>query len=157
MSGNGISIHEKYKTNIRNFKKPKTKKEIKKLIGSLGWIGKCIPRIFQIAAPIIKRVSKEYGNKVRWTELMLYRWKKLKQAILNKSKLLSHPNYDKQFHIVVDSSLEGYGGALLQKDDNNDNFKIIDIASYKWEKSLETKHITHKEFLAIVRSWVARS
>ena len=113
ISTNGIELNKKYIEKVLKFKRPKSKNQIKRLIGLLNWLIKFIPGLMINLAPIIKRLSKniEFG----WTELMEKRFNKIKQMVLNALKL-HHPDYNKPFEIVVDSSIEGYGGAILQKD-----------------------------------------
>jgi len=85
-------------------------------LGAIGYYRKFIKDFAKLAHPLFNLLKKDV--KFVWNNLTEERFNLLKKKLIS-SPILKYPDYDKGFIIRTDASLEGVGGILLQKNDQN--------------------------------------
>ena len=153
VSKNGIETDPQKIEAIKKWPVPKTvtETEIQSFLGFTNYYHKFIPKYAQIARPINQLVSGENANKkkalVEWTEEWQTVFEHLKH-LCSQTPILAYANYQKPFKLHTDTSENGLGAVLRQKQDD-DMDHVIAYASRTLTKS-ERNYDTHKlEFLAL--------
>ena len=95
---------------------PKTKKEIRSLLGVLSYYRKFVPNFAAISAPLSSLTRKGLPDKVQWTDECADAFKKI-QFILSHKPVLILPDFNIPFVLRTDASDHGIGGCLLQERD----------------------------------------
>lgn len=145
--GEGRIKPEKKKVEkILNIPRPNTKKQIRSMMGLMGYYRRYIPGYSVITAPITDLLK---GNRkpINWTTECEEALKQV-QAILSKQPILILPILNREFTVQTDASNIGVAGVLLQQQEG----KLHPVA-YVSRKLLdrETRYSTiEKECLAIV-------
>ena len=103
---------------ILNIKVPKTKKQVRSIIGLVNYYAKFIPNTATILIPLFKLTEKGMPDKVIWT---LDCQKALTdiQTKINQNLSLALPDICKPFYVQTDASNVGLGATLLQKQDGH--------------------------------------
>ena len=133
---------------IKQFKTPKSKKDVRAFIGLTGYYRRFIPNFAAKAARLSDTTKKNSPNRVRWTDHLEEDFQSLKQALLCEP-ILKCPDFAKHFYLQTDASERGIGAVLSQKDDDGLEHPI----AYFSRKLLprEQKYATvEKECLGIV-------
>jgi hypothetical protein len=159
VSEHGIETDPTKLEKVKNWPKPKNVDELRKFLGFAGYYRRFIHRYSHIAKPLNDLLvgdspkKRKKGYKLQkptipfmWLEKQDTAFRKLKEA-LTSPPILGYPNYSLPFELAVDSSADGLGGVLYQKQDNQK--RVISYASRSLTKS-EKNYPTHKlEFLAL--------
>nr|CAD2202708.1 unnamed protein product [Meloidogyne enterolobii] len=111
---------------INNLPAPTTVKEVRQAIGMASFFRKHIQNFSLIVEPLTKLTRKEI--EFHWGDEQQQAFDKIKK-ILTSQPVLVFPDYEKPFHIFTDASLTGQGGALMQKDIENNTYKAIAYCS----------------------------
>ena len=110
----GIQKPEQSKVEkIRNLKPPKTKKEVRKVLGLLNYYRKYVSDFAGIAETLTNLTKKDQPNQIVWSEECQISFDKLKQA-LTQEPILIIPDISKEFVVRTDASDRGVAGVLLQ-------------------------------------------
>ena len=100
---------------ILNIQTPKTKKQVKSVIGLINFYAKFIPNVATILLPLIDLTKKCKPDRVvAWTDECRNALADV-QTILNRKFELILPNLNETFFVQTDASSVGVGGVLLQK------------------------------------------
>ena len=133
---------------------PKTVYDVRSFVGFVGYYKRFIKDFSKIAKPIrevitgLENHSKRTAKKifVEWTEAADFAFEHLKQLCIS-TPILAYPDYKLPFVLHTDSSSEGLGAILYQK--QTGKLRVIAYASGSVSKS-ESHYPTHKlEFLAL--------
>lgn len=152
---NGIKTNPKKVQAIANFPTPKTLKDLRSFLGMSGYYRRFIKDYAKLAKPLTSllrgedgRVSKNLSkNKVIFLDSdAIKSFNILKNSLLSKEVILSHPNFDKEFELTTDASNHAIGAVLSQ-----DN-KPISYLSRTLNKTEENYATNEKEMLAIIWS-----
>lgn len=114
---------------------PKSAKGIKSFLGMTGFFRKFIKNYAKIAAPLTRLLKKEAT--FVWGEEQQTAWEALKHA-LTVAPTLIHPDVNKQFTLMTDSSSYAIGSILCQRNDKGDlqpvafASKVLTDAEQKW-------------------------
>ena len=155
VSESGIATDPAKVEKVTNWPQPKTVSEVRSFLGFVGYYRKYIPGFSKIAKPLnqlltgLETSSKRVAKKtlVKWGELEQDAFDKLKTALIS-APILGYANFQKPFILHTDSSLDGLGAVLYQKDDSG-NPRVIAYASRGLTKP-EKNYPAHKlEFLAL--------
>ncbi|GFO50054.1 reverse transcriptase [Plakobranchus ocellatus] len=92
---------------------PKTKKQVKSLLGLLGYYRKFIGNFASICNPLTELLRKGSPGKIEWTQECEDALNKIKH-LFSTSPILALPDLNKQFVVRTDASDSGIGGVLLQ-------------------------------------------
>ena len=101
---------------ILNVKTPKTKKQVRSIIGLINYYAKFMPDTAMSLAPLFKLTEKGMPDRVVWTDNCQKALKDI-QIKINKNLKLFLPDLSKTFFVQTDASKIGLGGVLLQKHD----------------------------------------
>ena len=126
---------------------PKIKKEVRALLGLVGFYRAYIPHFSTLTAPLSDLTKKGYPNKIQWTEELDTNYQILKQCITERP-ILKLPNLGKRFFLQYDASSVGVGAVLLQKHDG-ELFPVA-YASKKLNKAQCGYSTIERECLALV-------
>ena len=154
MSGKGIATNPKKVEAVAKWPIPKTVYDVRSFLGFVGYYRRFIKDFSKIAKPIrevitgLENQSKRSAKKtfVEWTEAADSAFEHLKK-LCNSTPILAYPDYKLPFILHPDSSSEGLGAVLYQK--QNGKLRVIAYASRSVSKS-ESHYPAHKlEFLAL--------
>ena len=146
--GNGVmkpTSDNVYK--ILNIKVPKTKKQVRSVIGLINFYSKFLPNLAVLLKPLFKLTEKGAPEKVVWTDDCEYTLQNI-QSIINNSQVLVLPDLSKQFFVQTDASGHGLGAALLQE--RNGQLRPCLFLSRKLQRREENYAVVEQECLAIV-------
>ncbi|MCP4986885.1 MAG: hypothetical protein GY928_12785, partial [Colwellia sp.] len=145
----GVSPSKTYIRDILQLKKPRTKAELGRYLGMVGWIAKYIFQIRGNLAPIMK-LNKKNALMSDWDDKCDRAFYKV-QTLLNNADILKHPEMGKPFYIWTDASVKGMGAVLMQKDTDG-KYKPIEFYSKAFSGSEINWHITTKELFVVVKA-----
>ena len=154
VSGKGISTNPKKVEAVAKCPTPKTVYDVRSFLGFVGYYRRFIRNFSKIAKPIrevitgLENQSKRSAKKtfVEWTEAADSAFEHLKKLCIS-TPILAYPDYKLPFVLHTDSSSEGLGAVLYQK--QNGKLRVIAYASRSVSKS-ESHYPAHKlEFLAL--------
>ena len=128
---------------------PKTKKQVRSLIGTMNFYRRFIPHFAEIAAPLTDLTTKDKSNKVKWSQEHQTAFDKLKQCI-TQYPVLRSPDFERVFYLQTDASNRGIGAVLMQED-NGLRHPVMFI-SKKLNSAEESYSTIEKECLAIIKS-----
>ena len=134
---------------ILQIPKPSTKKQVRALLGLVGYYRKFIPNFAAISAPISDLLAGPFKRKFVWPDDCQSALELL-QSKLASQPVLSLPDLRKPFIVRTDASSTGLGGVLLQ-----DHEGVLHPVTFVSRKLLprEARYSTiERECLAIV--WV---
>ena len=100
-------------TKIINIKVPKTKKQVRSIIGLVNYYAKFIPNLSSTLIPLYKLTEKGMPERVGWTD-QCHNAITYIQTQLNTRPLLILPDLSQQFYVQTDASGVGLGATLLQ-------------------------------------------
>ncbi|KAL7072075.1 hypothetical protein ACQ4LE_008796 [Meloidogyne hapla] len=111
---------------LKDMPAPKTVKEVKIVLGKIGFYRRHIPNFSTIVEPLLRLSRRD----------ILFTWNKEQQEaydkikdLLSRSPNLIFPDYSKPFHIFTDASLVGLGGVLMQKNEETGTYSAISYCS----------------------------
>jgi transposase InsO family protein len=114
---------------IRALERPTTKKEVRSVLGLMGFYRTYIPNYAAMAAPLTDLTRKNAPNKVKWGAEEERAFEGLKEALCGATQLAT-PDLSRPFQVHSDASEFCVGGCLTQKDGEG-NFKPIAFVSKK--------------------------
>lgn len=129
---------------VQNYPRPKNQDETKRFVAFANFYRRFINNFSKIAVPLHKMSQKKV--KFQWSTECENAFQTLKNKLI-APPVLAYPDYEKQFHVVVDASAYACGAVLSQKHGTAD--KPISFISRTFKKGEINKHITEKELLAI--------
>ncbi|GFO29326.1 reverse transcriptase [Plakobranchus ocellatus] len=106
---------------------PKTKKQVKSLLGLLGYYRKFIDNFASICNPLTELLRKGSPAKIEWNQECEDALNKIKH-LFSTSPILALPDLTKQFVVRTDASDSGIGGVLLQQWDDDLLPSLPDLA-----------------------------
>ena len=154
VSGKGVATNPKKVEAVTKWPTPKTVYDVRSFLGFVGYYRRFIKDFSKIAKPIrevitgLENQSKRTAKKtfIEWTEAADSAFEHLK-TLCTSTPILAYPDYQLPFVLHTDSSSEGLGAVLYQKQDGI--LRVIAYASRSVSKS-ESHYPAHKlEFLAL--------
>lgn len=107
---------------IENYPAPTNKKALMRFLGMVGYYRKFCPNFSDIASPLTDLLKKNV--KFLWTNQCENAFQKIK-SILMSSPILTAPNFQKQFKLVVDASDIGCGSVVMQEGEDQVDHPIL--------------------------------
>lgn len=141
----GIKPNPEKFEKIRNFPIPKNVKQLQGFFGLINFCSKFTEKHAQYSVKL--RQLERKNIRWRWGEEEQFEFDRLKSLFV-KERTLEYPVKGKPFFIFTDASDVAVGAALCQKDDNNE-YKIIYMASRMFKGPELSYFTTEKELLAI--------
>ena len=149
LSSEGLQTDPDKVTAIDTMPTPKTNKEVKRFLGSIGFYRRFVRGYSEIAAPLYPLTAAK--TKFKWSQIHEEAFNKLKEE-LKKAPILKLPDFSKDFVIETDASNQAIGAVLLQE--SNGLLHPVAYASRPLSKA-ERNYITmDKELLGVV--WASR-
>ena len=154
VSGKGISTNPKKIEAVSKWPTPKTVYDVRSFLGFVGYYRRFIKNFSRITKPIrevitgLENQSKRAAKKtyIEWTDAANTAFEHLKIMCVS-TPILAYPNYQLPFSLHTDSSTDGLGAVLYQKQDGKQ--RVIAYASRSVSKA-ESNYPAHKlEFLAL--------
>ena len=99
---------------ILSLRIPKTKKQVRAIIGLVNFYAKFIPHISDLLLPLYELTKKDRPERVIWTE-QCQRFLGKIQEVISSGPALVVPNVNKMFFVQTDASGTGLGCVLLQE------------------------------------------
>ena len=154
VSGKGISTNPKKIEAVSKWPTPRTVYDVRSFLGFVGYYRRFIKNFSKITKPIrevitgLENQSKRAAKKTyfEWSDAADTAFEHLK-AMCVSTPILAYPNYQLPFTLHTDSSTDGLGAVLYQKQDGK--MRVIAYASRSVSKA-EANYPAHKlEFLAL--------
>ena len=154
VSGKGISTNPKKIEAVSKWPTPKTVYDVRSFLGFVGYYRRFIKNFSRITKPIrevitgLENQSKRAAKKtyIEWSDAADVAFEHLK-AMCVSTPILAYPDYQLPFTLHTDSSTDGLGAVLYQKQDGK--LRVIAYASRSVSKA-ESNYPAHKlEFLAL--------
>ena len=154
VSGKGISTNPKKIEAVTKWPTPKTVYDVRSFLGFIGYYRRFIKNFSKITKPIrevitgLENQSKRAAKKtyIEWTDLANAAFDNLKTMCVS-TPILAYPDYQLPFTLHTDSSTDGLGAVLYQKQDGKQ--RVIAYTSRSVSKA-ESNYPAHKlEFLAL--------
>lgn len=148
ISSDGIRPTEQKIQALTKFREPRTSDEVRSFLGLVTYVGKFIPDLATITAPLRELICST--NTFKWTDEHQRSFQKLKQLISNARTLAF---FDNSFRtrVIADASPVALGAVLVQFADNTDDCpRIISYASKSLTDTEKRYCQTEKEALALV-------
>jgi hypothetical protein len=125
----------------------KTAKEVRSILGVLGYQRPFIPNFANIARPLIALTKKDHP--FVWTKECTQALNRLIDIILDNPSL-QQPDLSRPFHLQVDASAYATGALLTQKDDRGKHV-AVGFHSQTFNEAERNYDIHDREFLAVFR------
>ena len=145
---------------ISDLAKPKTKKDVRRMIGFFNYFHSYIPHLADLCIPFTNMLAKDKPNELMWTMVEEHAFENLKSALRDCVRAnLYTDEWGKPFGINCDSSNFAVGSCLVQWDDDGRE-KPIAFASSKLSGAQLAWAAIEKEAYAIVwslnkfRTWI---
>ena len=130
---------------IRNLESPKTPRQTRAFCGMVNFLSSFLPNLHRLLIQIYNLQKKT--KKFKWTEEAKKAFNKIKKLLINPS-VLKAPTPDGLFRLESDTSREGVGGTLLQK--QGDEWVVIGYHSKRLSKSAKNFGITELELTGLL-------
>ena len=101
---------------IRNLESPKTLRQTRAFCGMVNFLSSFLPNLCRLLIPIYDLQKK--AKKFKWTEEAEKAFTEIKKLLINPP-IMKVPTPDGLFRLESDTSREGMGGTLLQKQGDN--------------------------------------
>ena len=130
---------------IRNLESPKTLGKTRAFCGMVNFLSSFLPNLCRLLIPIYDLQKK--AKKFKWTEEADKAFNEIKKLLINPP-VLKAPTPDRLFRLKSDTSREGMGGTLLQK--QGDEWLVIGYHSKRLPKSAKNFSITELELTGLL-------
>ena len=130
---------------IRNLESPKTLRQTRAFCGMVNFLSSFLPNLCRLLIPIYDLQKK--AKKFKWTEEAGKAFNEIKTLLINPP-VLKAPTPDGLFRLKSDTSREGMGGTLLQK--QGDELVVIGYHSKRLPKSAKNFGITELELTGLL-------
>ena len=145
LSEAGVSVCNDKLDAIEKMLPPRNVKGIKTFLGMSGFFRKFIKDYAKLAAPLTRLLKKNAA--FEWGHEQQKAWESLRHA-LSVAPTLVHPDVDKKFTLMTDSSSYAIGSILCQKDDKG-NLHPVSFASKVLTDAEQKWSIVQKELFSL--------
>lgn len=148
--GNGeIRISHSRIEAMMNTNRPRTKRQVRQLLGKIGFFRRFIPNFAELTACLTDLVKKEKPARIVWQEEHENAFRSLFVA-LTQEPVLKNPDFSLMFILQTDASQHAIGAVLLQQ--FKDGRHPIMYLSKKMSVQEQSYAVVEQECLAIVWS-----
>ena len=130
---------------IRNLESPKTLRQTRGFWGMVNFLSSFLPNLRRLLIPIYDLQKK--AKKFKWIEEAEKAFTEIKKLLINRP-VLKAPTPDRLFQLESDTSREGVGGTLLQK--QGDEWVVIGYHSKRLPKSAKHFGITELKLTGLL-------
>ena len=131
---------------ILEYPVPNDKKQLMRFLGMIGYYRKFCRNFSDVVCPLTRLLKKNV--KFLWNDTCQSAFEKAK-AILMNSPVLSAPDFDKPFKLMIDASDVGVGAVLMQENEKGIEHPVC-YFSRKLNKHQQKYATIEKEGLALV-------
>lgn len=131
---------------ILSYPAPKSVKEVRRLMGMVGWYRRFIKDFSTLTAPITE-LLKQNQMRFSWSDAANDAFERLKRALVS-TPILATPDYTLPFVVQTDASDVGIGAVLTQVIDGEE--RVIAYMSRKLTGAERKYHVTERECLAVL-------
>lgn len=142
----GVAIDSTRIEPILNYSRPRSVKDIRRLLGLAGFYQKFIKNYSKIVAPISDLLKKN-PKKFVWTEAAEEAFQVLKSALVS-APILMNPDFSHPFTIESDASDNAVGAALVQTIEGNT--RVVAYFSKKLSSTQKRYASVEKECLGVL-------
>ena len=142
----GVSIDRSKLQPILDYARPKSVKDIRRLMGLAGFYQRFIHNYSQVTTPITDLLRKD-KKKFSWSEETEAAFNKLK-SVLTSAPILANPDFTKPFAIESDASDNAVGAALVQE--QGGETRVIGYFSKKLSCTQRKYSAVEKECLGVL-------
>ena len=129
----------------RNLESPKTLRQTRTFCGMVNFLSSFLPNLHRLLMPIYDLQKK--AKKFKWTEEAAKAFNEIKKLLINPP-VLKAPTPDGLFRLESDTSREGIGGTLLQK--QGDEWVVIVYQSKRLSKSAKNFGVAELELTGLL-------
>jgi len=133
---------------IAEIPRPTTKRELRRLLGAVGYYREYIPQFAEVAKPLTDLTNKRFSNFILWREEHERAFLTLQQKLCSPP-VLALPDIGRPYHLHTDASGYAVAAALGQMHEGKTE-KPIAFASQKLSGSQLSWPIIEKEAYAII-------
>lgn len=138
-------------TKTHYFPPPRTKKQVRAILGMIGYYRKFLKDFSSIVAPLTDLLKgKIKQGYIVWNNDCERSLGKIK-AVLSTQPVLRAPKFDEQFILQCDASQEGIGACLSQKDADGQDHPVLYL-SKKFSNAERNYSTSEQECLGIIYS-----
>ena len=130
---------------IQNLESPKTLRQTRAFCGMVNFLSSFLPNLRRLLIPIYDLQKKV--KKFKWTEEAKRAFNDIKKLLISPP-VLKAPTPDGLFRLESDTSREGVGGTLLQK--QGDEWVVIGYHSKRLPKSAKNFSVTELELTGLL-------
>ena len=130
---------------LRNLESPKTLRQTRTFCGMVNFLSSFLPNLCRLLIPIYDLQKK--AKKFKWTEEAERAFNDIKKLLINPP-VLKAPTPDGLFCLESDTSREGVGGTLLQK--QGDEWVVIGYHSKRLPNSAKNFGVTELELTGLL-------
>ena len=130
---------------IRNLESPKTLRQTRAFCGMFNFLSSFLPNLHSLLIPIQDLQKK--AKMFKWTEEAEKAFNEIKKLLINPP-VLKAATPDRLFRLESDTSREGVGGTLLQKQGNE--WVVIGYHSKRLPKSAKNFGVTELELAGLL-------
>ena len=130
---------------IQNLESPRTLRQTRAFCGMVNFLSSFLPNLRRLLIPIYDLQKK--AKKFKWTEEAERAFNDIKK-LLKSPPVLKAPTPDSLFCLESDTSREGVGGTLLQK--QGDEWVVIGYHSKRLPKSAKNFGVTELELTGLL-------
>ena len=130
---------------IRNSESPKTLKQTRVFCGMVNFLSSFFPNLQHLLIPIYDLQKK--SKKFKWTTVAEKAFNEIKELLISPP-ILQAPTPNGLFHLESDTSCEGVGGTLFQK--QGDKWVIIGYHSKRLPASANNFGVTELELTGLL-------
>ena len=130
---------------IRNLESSKTLRQTRAFCGMVNFLSSFLPNLRRLLIPIYNLQKK--AKKFKWTDETKKAFNEIKKLLISPP-VLKAPTPDGLFQLESDTSKEGVGGTLLQK--QGDKWVVIGYHSKRLPKSAKNFGVTELELTGLL-------
>ena len=161
VSAAGIQASPEYISNVIRLPKPKTRKDLQRLLGMVQWIAPNVPHLSQATAVLSELLKKKVGSSLsqRWKKEHDEAFRRMKKLVAD-ARLLRHHDPTKPYEVMTDASTYALGAVLLQRHWDEKLQKMVahpvEFLSKKFTDAQRNWSVSELElyaFIAAVKVW----
>jgi hypothetical protein len=131
---------------IKDYPIPVSVKDIRSFLGLASYYRRFVPNFAKIARPLHEQIKST--KRTFWDKEATNAFFRLK-VYLTSEPVLTKPDFNKEFFVVTDASIDGLGSILTQKDSEGREHPII-YSSRALQGSEKNYGVSKLELLAVV-------
>lgn len=147
----GIQISEEKINAIRNIPIPKNTTSLQSFIGLMSYFRKFIPNFATQCFPLTLLLRK--NQKFKWEKNEQVTYENLKEQLM-REPILSFPNFNEQFIVTIDASINGLGAMLSQmKHEKECAIAFASRITTQYEKNYLTHELEGLGLMFALKIW----